>query len=107
MNRTLNRIESDRIGPNAPNRILNRIESDRIGPNGLNRTDWIESETKNWNDSDLNRIVLPTLEGNILRLQIVEIKSEQNPTTNLTRNWNWDNVRNCQCLEAFLTFENC
>jgi len=34
------------------NRTLNRIESDRIGPNGLNRTDWIESETKDWIESD-------------------------------------------------------
>ena len=60
-------IESDSepnwIGSNR----TERIESDRL--------DWIGN--KNLNDSDLNRIVLPMLGGNILRLQIVEIKSEQ------------------------------
>ena len=63
----MNRIESDRMNRTdwiesettiGSNRILNRIESDRIGPNGLNRTDWIESETKNFelNQIELNQI---------------------------------------------------
>ena len=54
----MNRIESDRVNRTdwiesetttkkiGLNRILNRLESDRIGPNGLYRTDWIELETK-------------------------------------------------------------